>query len=506
MKAAIRLKEKGGPVREFRAGEIQIGSSEGCDLRFDPEIYPSVSERHATIAFECSLYVLYDNDSARGTFVNGRRTSLVRLQNGDEIQFGQGGPKCVFEGESPLATRLKFVTGRCRVDAKMLQALVQNSLDSVATGKVKDRDEVAGFVQEVLKRAKLQHSLRLLGVAILGFFFLALSVVGIFLWTGNSLTELEERTARREAATRQREAELARAGVMRESELRLQIEALTTQLDQTRAATSTEARALTSALRHLRAELAQALEDSQHSFIAIAQRNQGAVVLLHHMYQAVSQETGRPIQIIGENADGSPIFGEDGEGIPAILTAQGTGFVVDPQGTILTIRHIVEPWQGDERFRRLGFSGKTLELTATFADTDRALPVRVLQVSQDVDAASLRVEPFHGMRVIESIAPDLSKLRQGQRITIIEFPTTTEDGRAITSLTTGVISKVSLDKGIQFDAAVNPGSSGGPIFNEQGEVIGVVYGIGVGHEGGRLHGVYYGVPIQFALTLVAEVK
>ena len=128
----------------------------------------------------------------------------------------------------------------------------------------------------------------------MGFFFLALSVVGIFLWTGNSLTELEERTARREAATRQREAELARAGVMRESELRLQIEALTTQLDQTRAATSTEARALTSALRHLRAELAQALEDSQHSFIAIAQRNQGAVVLLHHMYQVVSQETGRP--------------------------------------------------------------------------------------------------------------------------------------------------------------------------------------------------------------------
>ena len=194
IRAAIRLKGKGGPVREFRAGEIHIGSSEGSDLRFDPEIYPSVSEQHATLAFECSLYVLYDNDSAQGTFVNGRRVSLARLQNGDEIQFGQGGPKCVFEGESPLATRLKFVTGRCRVDTKMLQALVQNSLDSVATGKVKDRDEVAGFVQEVLKRVKLQHSLRLLGVAILGFFFLVLSVAGIFLWTGSSLTELEERT------------------------------------------------------------------------------------------------------------------------------------------------------------------------------------------------------------------------------------------------------------------------------------------------------------------------
>ncbi len=106
------------------------------------------------------------------------------------------------------------------------------------------------------------------------------------------------------------------------------------------------------------------------------------------------------------------------------------------------------------------------------------------------------------MPVVQGIESDPEKLRQGQRIAIIGFPGGVEtNGRTITSLTTGVISKASFNKELQFDAAVNPGNSGGPIFNERGEVIGLVYGVGVDREGGRLHGVYYGVPIRFTAGL-----
>jgi S1-C subfamily serine protease len=242
---------------------------------------------------------------------------------------------------------------------------------------------------------------------------------------------------------------------------------------------------------------------SRQDFIAVAERNQKAVVLIHHLYQVVSQETGQPIRVIGREPDGSPLFTEGPEGLPVTVTVQGTGFVIDQKGTILTNRHVAEPWSKDERLLRLGFKGETLVLTATFADTERALPAEILQASHEVDAAALRVPPFAGMPVVQGIEPDPRKLRQGQRIAIIGFPAGVEmGGKVVTSLTTGVLSKVILEKDLQFDAPVNPGNSGGPVFNERGEVIGLVYGVGVDAEGGRLHGIYYGVPIRFALSLV----
>ncbi len=502
MKATIRLKKQGGTVREFRAEKVEIGASEDCDVRFDSEIYPSVSKRHATLAFECGLYVLYDNESARGTFVNGRRVSLARLRNGDEIQLGRGGPSLLFEGESMAVSRLKFVTGQCRVNSKMLQAMVQNSLEAVATGKVKDRNEVAGFVQEVMKRAKIQHSIRLLAGTVSGFLLLGLSVAGVFLWAGDSLRDLEERTTYQVEATRQREAEWVEALAGRERDLRIQVENLTAQLTQTKVAASIDARTVEDTLRHFRRDLTQTLKENPRDFVSVAERNQRAVVLIRHVYRVVNPETGCLVRFVGRQPDGSPLFGEGLEGVLATRVVQGTGFVVDRQGVILTNRHVAEPWGNDEQLLRLGWSGESHHLTVTFADTERELPARLLQVSQEEDVAALQIRPFAGMPVVQGIESDPEKLRQGQRIAIIGFPGGVEtNGRTITSLTTGVISKASFNKELQFDAAVNPGNSGGPIFNERGEVIGLVYGVGVDREGGRLHGVYYGVPIRFTAGL-----
>ncbi len=331
---------------------------------------------------------------------------------------------------------------------------------------------------------------------ILGFLLLALSVAGIFLWAGGSLRGLEERTTRE-----------VEAWAGRERDLRIQIEDLTAQLTQTKAATSMDARTVEDTLRHFRKDLTQTLKENPRDFVSIAEQNQRAVVLIHHVYRVVNPETGRPIRTIGRQANGSPIFTEDPVGRLATRTVQGTGFVIDRQGMILTNRHVATPWEGDGELLRRGWSGETVILTVTFADTERELPARVFQVSQEVDAASLQIRPFAGRPVVQGIESDPEKLRQGQRIAIIGFPGGVEtNGRTITSLTTDVISKASLNKELQFDAAVNPGNSGGPIFNERGEVIGLVYGVGVDREGGRLHGVYYGVPIRFTTGLLVEPK
>ncbi len=479
MKATIQLKKEGGAALKIRAEKVEIGSGKDCDVRFDQGLYPMVSDRHANIAFECGIYLLYDNQSAQGTFLNGKPISVAKIKNGDRFQLGRGGPTLLFEGESPFASRLKFVLGQCAVDARMLQAMVSD-LTKMSTGKGTGRVKGAGIVQEILRRVKLQQSIRLLTVVFLGLLLAAVSVAGVFLSTGTHLKGLEDRTSR-------------------------QMKGLTTQLAQSKATDSREVRALQSELKTLKETLEGTTQEIRQAFVEIAERNQKAVVLLQHVYRVVNAKTGRPVRVTGRQPDGTPIFSEGPLGIPLTVQIQGTGFVIDNRGTILTNRHIVEPWREDEDLLRRGWSGETVLLTAIFADTDRQLPVRVLQVSQEVDAAALRVQPFPGMQVVQGIEPDPAKIRQGLRIAIIGFPMAAMmEGKAKTTLTTGILSKVSLSKDLQFDAPTNPGNSGGPILNEWGKVIGIVHGIGLGPQGSRLHGVYYGIPIRFAISLTAE--
>ncbi len=266
------------------------------------------------------------------------------------------------------------------------------------------------------------------------------------------------------------------------------------------ASASTEVDALRSNLKNLR----ETLEENKRGFWAIAERNQKAVVLLQHAYQVFNPKTGRAVRVVSRRANGAPIFSEGPVGVPVTLSIQGTGFVIDSRGTILTNRHVAEPWRENDRLRSAGWSGRTVLLSATFADTDRPVPAKILKVSREVDAAALRIDPFPGMPVVQAIEPDPKKVRQGLRVAIIGFPSgVMMEGKAKTTLTTGVLSKVNLSKELQFDAPVNPGNSGGPIFNERGHVIGIVHAVGVGPGGARLHGISYGVPIRFATSLAA---
>ncbi len=353
-----------------------------------------------------------------------------------------------------------------------------------------------GIVQEVLRRVKHQQSIRLLTAVFLGLLLTAGSVVGVLLWTGRHLKGLEELTL-------QRESERASIRERRERDFRRRIRGLTAQLARSNDSASTEARILRSNLKNLR----EALEENRRGFWAIAERNQKAVVLIQHAYQVFNPKTGRAVRIIGRQANGAPIFSEGPVGVPVTLRLQGTGFVIDHRGTILTGRHVAEPWRENDRLRSKGWSGRTVLLSAIFADTDRPLSAKVLKVSREVDAAALRIDPFPGMPVVQAIEPDPKKVRQGLRVAIIGFPSgVMMEGKAKTTLTTGVLSKVNLSKELQFDAPVNPGNSGGPIFNEQGHVIGIVHAVGVGPGGAKLHGISYGIPIRFAISLTEEPK
>ena len=85
-----------GQVQEFSGPEITIGRSPCFTLHF-PSGEPGVSREHAKIVQVIDTYKLLTLRDTFGTFVNGKRIKEAVLADGDEIEFGAGGPKVIFK-------------------------------------------------------------------------------------------------------------------------------------------------------------------------------------------------------------------------------------------------------------------------------------------------------------------------------------------------------------------------------------------------------------------------
>src|SRR5687768_4606957 len=147
----------------------------------------------------------------------------------------------------------------------------------------------------------------------------------------------------------------------------------------------------------------------------------------------------------------------------------GSGFIVEPDGVVLTNAHVVE---GADEVRvrltdRREFKGKVL-------GTDKATDIAVVKIEAT------------GLPAVR--LGDPSKVRVGEWVLAIGSPFGFEN-----TVTAGIVSGTSrsLPDGtyvpfIQTDAAVNPGNSGGPLFNLKGEVIGInsqIYSRTGGYQG-----------------------
>jgi S1-C subfamily serine protease len=182
------------------------------------------------------------------------------------------------------------------------------------------------------------------------------------------------------------------------------------------------------------------------------------------------------------------------EGKPATPVAEGnvgTGVVIIDNGTILTNLHVVA---GAKRVR-LTFADGTesaADVIGTRPEHDLAV-LKAQKIPDDLFAATLR--STHG-------------LRPGDEVVAVGFPFGIGP-----SATAGVISglkreyrspegKRILTNLIQFDAAVNPGNSGGPLVTTEGEVIGIVTGLLNPTEQRVFVGIGFAVPIENAAGAV----
>jgi serine protease Do len=191
---------------------------------------------------------------------------------------------------------------------------------------------------------------------------------------------------------------------------------------------------------------------------------------------------------------------EDGRGdVSAVITRQrsiGSGFVIDPEGYILTNAHVIS---GAEHIQVvLPPPDADGSLATALTPKLKVVPARIIGVTTEIDLAVLKVD---GMKLPALPLAQYTKVRQGERVFAFGSP-----GGLRNTLTHGLISAVARQTDpdspliyIQTDAPINPGNSGGPLVNTRGEVVGVNTFI-LSQSGGN-EGLGFAIPCATARTV-----
>jgi len=204
--------------------------------------------------------------------------------------------------------------------------------------------------------------------------------------------------------------------------------------------------------------------------------------------------------------DAQRIYKDEAPGVVTVLSqfgsegGEGSGFVLNGEGEIVTNAHVVTTGEGASIKRASA-------VYVEFADGNR-VGAKVLGHDPNADVALLRVET-KGLDLKPLPLGDSEKIAVGEPVAAIGSPF----GQA-QSLSVGIISAVdrsvasltdfAISGAIQTDAAINPGNSGGPLVGADGRVIGINQQIQSRSGGGE--GVGFAVPIDVVKRSVGQLR
>ncbi len=166
---------------------------------------------------------------------------------------------------------------------------------------------------------------------------------------------------------------------------------------------------------------------------------------------------------------------------------QGSGFIIDKEGHMLTNYHVI----ADARQVEVTLHNRK-KYRATVVGTDRSHDLAVIQIK--------------GPGLTPMVLGDSRNLQVGQKVYAIGNPF----GLAGT-MTRGIISSIrpvqepdgmQIDEAIQTDAAINPGNSGGPLLNWHGEVIGI--NTLIASSVGQSAGIGFAIPVNTAKAVLND--
>ncbi len=503
---------RAGETESFDKSVISIGRHPSSDFLLDIKKDLDVSRRHGEIRFTGSGYRLYDKDSTNGTYLNNAQLDPggnMDLQNGDIIRFGAQGPsvKVLITGGSTAAaagtdsseenvvvrepTTKRALSQRLHNTPSATQAAADTpvpssyrpswadtsdsttgetpvtgeSFETPAAAQAAIADNRQPTEERVAVAVKAQT--RLLRLAIVGVVaVLSGLAAGVYLFAHRQTTtrdaEIQQLLAANEQTTRQFQTRLQG---MNDTAL---TNSLQRRLDSmmVSARGATDEQSVAAAQKQLRANQELQRRFNEMDLVAVRDANDPAITLI------VSEIGGRQ--------------------------REASGFGVTAGGLIATNRHVVTDTTG----------GQATKILVKFANTREWRHAHVVKIDAGADLALIQIEEPGTYPAVTAIARSVDT-RVGTPIATLGFPLGTDtpmegapnDFAAKTTLTIGTVSK-SLSDLLQIDAFASQGSSGSPVFDEHGHVIGVVFG-GPPGAGGRI---VYAVPADRIAALITSLK
>jgi serine protease Do len=282
----------------------------------------------------------------------------------------------------------------------------------------------------------------------------------------------------------------------------------------------------------------QKLESEGKAAHTIIDADEPSVCLIHVVIAFRDHDTGLKLHYAGLTTTGepatdkanNPLVSLTGIGPEAHVDVFGTGFLASDDGQILTNHHVAEPWwQNDELKEMLdqGLEPDIAEMTAYFPGVTHGIPITTKKISSEADVAVVKGN-VSGLGLRHIVLADVRQSASGgSPVVLLGYPTGVDAILARTGaatlqaivassngdpkqvmeelarhhlikpiVTQGHIGDVLPDK-IVYDAQTTSGGSGGPLFNDQGEVIGINFAMVRGFGGSN-----FAIPVRFGELLL----
>jgi CheY-like chemotaxis protein len=297
----------------------------------------------------------------------------------------------------------------------------------------------------------------------------------------------------------------------------------------------------TSALQNQLAEVEsrlQKLETEGQIAQSIIQSYEQSVCLIHIVLAFRDHDTGVRLRYASMTNGGAPVTDQQnnplvtltGDGPEVHIDVYGTGFLATTSGQILTNHHVVEPWWQNDDLKEMldqGLEPVIIEMTAYFPGVPHGIAITTEKISSAADVAVVRGNLSQlGIKQI-ALADGRGSAVSGGPVVLLGYPAAldgilartgaeTLESIATTSngdskqmmeelarrhlirptVTQGHIGDVLRDK-IVYDAQTTSGGSGGPLFNNEGKVIGINFAILRQFGGSNL-----AIPVGFGKSLL----
>jgi DNA-binding response OmpR family regulator len=282
----------------------------------------------------------------------------------------------------------------------------------------------------------------------------------------------------------------------------------------------------------------QKLETEGKVAQTIIQSYEPSVCLIHVLLAFRDRATGLRLHYAGMTSSGepttdehnNPILSLTGNGPEVRLDAFGTGFLASASGQILTNHHVAEPWWQNDDLKEMldqGLEPAIAEMTAYFPGVPHGIAINTEKISSAADVAVVKGN-VSGLGIKQiTLADDRGSAVSGGPVVLLGYPTALDailaraGAETLQSIATaskgdpnqvmeelarrhlirpvttqGHIGDVLPDK-IVYDAQTTSGGSGGPLFNNEGRVIGINFAM-VREFGGS----NFAIPVGYGKSLL----